>query len=56
MCINAFPADFARCSAIQRAVNPMLVIIGTKRSQLFLQVDGVPEEVVVEVFRADRAN
>ena len=50
MRIDAFPADFGWCLAIQRAVNTVLVVIGTEFRQLFLQVDGVPEEDVVEVF------
>jgi hypothetical protein len=56
MRIDAFPADFGWCLAIQGAVNTMLVIISTILRQLFLQVDGVPEEYVVEVIPADRAN
>jgi len=48
MRIDAFPADFGWCLAIQGAVNTMLVIISTILRQLFLQVDGVPEEYVVE--------
>ena len=53
--IHAFPADFGWRLAIQGAVNAMLVVIDTKRRQLFLQVDGVPEEDLVEVFPADCA-
>ena len=55
MRIDAFPADFAWRLAILGAVNAMLVTIGTRLRQLFLQVDGIPEEDVVEVFPADRA-
>jgi len=54
--IDAFPADFGWRLAIQGAVNAMLVVIGTKLRQLFLQVDGIPEEDVVDVFPADGAN
>ena len=56
LCIHALSADFGWRLAIQGAVNAMLVIIGTNLRELFLQVDGVPEEDVVEVFPADRAN
>lgn len=54
--IGAFPSDFGWRLTIQRAVNAMWVVIVGELRQVLLQLVGVLEEDVVDVFPAASAD